>query len=190
MAASQLPGPKLVQVSFTWPLCGSGLIAPPPVRNARTWVGKPLLQFGRRGVVGEVEDGLLPVEALQFLVEHVQAAEDQVFRLRERQASLVGVPVAVRHDFVAPGLEIVPQAEVGPRNVGVIRGAEVLHVGGGNHVDAGRQLVLLVDLGRLDRRLLEAVIEAQGDDVPFLLRRFVRRSVVCYGQGYCCGTSH
>ena len=39
MAASQFPGPKLVQVSFACPLCGSGLIAPPPVLKARSCVG-------------------------------------------------------------------------------------------------------------------------------------------------------
>ena len=29
MACSQFPGPKLVHVSLTCPLCGNGLIAPP-----------------------------------------------------------------------------------------------------------------------------------------------------------------
>ena len=77
--------------------------------------------------------------------------------------------VTMRHDFVASGLEVVPQPEVTPRHVVVIRWSEVLHVGRGNHIDAGGQLVLLVDLRCLDRRLLEAVVEAEGDDVALPL---------------------
>ena len=45
MACSQFPGPKPVQVSFTCPSCGNGLIARPPVRNAIT--SNPLIETVR-----------------------------------------------------------------------------------------------------------------------------------------------
>jgi hypothetical protein len=98
-------------------------------------------------------------------VEHVQAAEDQVFRLGKWKSCLVGVLVAVGHDLMTSGVEFVPQAEITPRQCLVIRWAKFLNVRRGHDVEAGRQLVLLVDRRRLDRRLLEAVVEAQGDDV-------------------------
>jgi len=47
IACSQFPGPKLVQVSLTCPLCGQRLIAPPPVLKAITWVGN---HFSNSGV--------------------------------------------------------------------------------------------------------------------------------------------
>jgi len=70
-------------------------------------------------------------------------------------------------------LKLVPEGEVSPRHGVVIRWTEVRHVSRGNHVDAGAQVVLLVDFRCLERRLLESIVETQRDYVTFVLLRFV-----------------
>ena len=82
--------------------------------------------------------------------------------------ALVRMLVAVRHDLVAAGCELVPQAEVAHRPAMVfVRQHEIRQVRSGNHIDAGRQLVLLVDLRRFEARLLEAVVEAERHEMGF-----------------------
>ena len=170
--ASVLPGPKFVHVSFDLAAVGQLVDGRPAGAKRHHLARQPLLEFGRRRVERKIEHRLLRVEALQLLREIIEAAANEILRLGERQLLLVGVLVAVRHDFVPAALQLVPQPEVAHRPAMVfIRQHEIGQVRGGDDVDAGRELVLFVDLGRAQARLLEAVVEAEREEVRLSSRR-------------------
>src|SRR5262245_13466090 len=72
----------------------------------------------------------------------------------------------------------------------LVRQFEIGQMRGGNHIDARRELELFVDLGGQQARLAKTVVEAQRDEVGFLLVvprlrfGFVRTAVArrCFGR--------
>jgi hypothetical protein len=127
--------------------------------------GEPRFELGRGGVVGKREHGVRRVEAVEVAREHVEAGLDQLLRGVQRELGLVRVHEAVGHDLVAAGLELVPEREVPLRPARVPRLVRLAEVAAGDDVDRGGEPEPLEDLRRRVRRALEAVVEAQRQDV-------------------------
>jgi hypothetical protein len=126
---------------------------------------QPRLEGGGRPVVGKREARLRRVESLELGGEDVEAALDQPLRFGQGQLRLVRMAVAVRHHVMAAPAQLVPELEVafGPPVVPRLLG--LAEVAGRDDVQLGDETMALEDLRRAARRPLEAVVEAQRDDV-------------------------
>src|SRR6266508_5200304 len=127
--------------------------------------GQPGLDLGGRAVVRTRKACLRRVEPCELGTTHVEACLDQPLGLGERHLRLVHVAVAVWHDVVAARLELVPEPEVTLAPLAVPSLVRLPPMARREDVQLDDQPVTFEDLGRPDRRTLEAVVEAQRDDV-------------------------
>src|SRR6266571_634216 len=132
---------------------------------------QPGLELGGRAVVGERKACLRRLEPVELRAEHVEAGLDQALGLVEWQLGLVCVAVAMRHDGMALRRELGPEAKVALAPSAVPLFARLAEMARREDVQLGDESKALEDLGRTDRGQLEAVVEAQRDDVHYSVVR-------------------
>ena len=90
-------------------------MAGPPVRNAMTWSGSHSSNLGVDALKGKLNTAFFGSKPFNSFVKTSRHRRDEIFRLSGRYLLLIGVFVAMRHDFMTAALQFVPETEVAHR---------------------------------------------------------------------------